>query len=498
LRAELHGYPYQTQTDTEVILAAYERWGEQCLDRFIGMFSFLLWDARRNVLFAARDRFGVKPLYYAELQSGAIALASEVKALHACSIPRQPNPVTWATYFTYGIYDHSASTFWQGIRSIPPGHALRWQSGKMEIWCWYDLAAQTGSALDERAESVVSEEYLALLKESVRLRFRADVPVGVNLSGGLDSSILLGLIHAVQGKDSQINAYTFVTGDPNYDELPWVEQMLARTQHPHKICQLHHQEIPALALRVQNQQDEPFGGLPTLAYSKIFEQARVDGTLVLLDGQGLDEQWAGYEYYARAMHKLSFDKESAAIGPVQGSLNSSVSPECLVPEFRALAEAFIAPTPFPDPLRNMQNRDSRYTKIPRALRFNDRVSMMHSTELREPFLDHRLFELALRQHPDRKIRGSVHKYLLRQMTGTLLPQGVVQAPKRPLQTPQREWLRTSLREWATECIELALTCYGGEWLNPRVVRREWQTYQSGKSDNSFFVWQWINLGIQFS
>lgn len=492
LRAELGEYPYRTQTDTEVILAAYERWGGACLEHFIGMFAFLIWDARANTLFAARDRFGVKPLYYARWNENALALASEIKALHAAGVPRCPDAVTWATYLTNGLYDHSARTFWQDISAVPPGHALEWQAGKLRQWCWYDLAARLADDVcDTRGEQTVAEEYRTLLEQSVRLRFRSDVPVGINLSGGVDSSTLLGLVHAVQGPESAVNAFTFVTGDERYDELPWAREMLAQTRHPHHICMLKPDEVPALAARVQWHQDEPFGGLPTLCYSKVFERARELGAIVLLDGQGLDEQWAGYEYYARADASGS----AQSTGPVQGSRSASTQPDCLVPEFRALAQPFQPPTPFSDALRNWQYRDARYAKIPRALRFNDRVSMMRSVELREPFLDHRLFELALRQPADRKIRNGAHKWLLREIAQDLLPQGVVEAPKRPLQTPQREWLRGPLKEWAGQCIETALARYGTVWFDAESVRREWQAYQNGASDNSFYVWQWVSAGI---
>lgn len=495
LRQELSDYPFQTQTDTEVIFAAYERWGETCLEHFVGMFAFLLWDARRRVLFAARDRFGVKPLYYARLENGAMAFSSEIKTLHACGLTRQPDPVTWATYLAYGLYDHTSRTFWHGVTSLPAGCALRWQAGQLTTWRWYDLAEQSGQAFDERPAETVAEEYLALLQESVRLRFRSDVPVGINLSGGLDSSILLGLVHAVQGPDSRVNAYTFATGDPAYDELPWVRQMLERTNHPHRTCLLAPDEIPELARKVQQHQDEPFGGFPTLAYSKIFAQARADGVIVLLDGQGLDEQWAGYEYYRSALGDSSAGTVPA-LGPVQGSRTSPVRAECLVPEFRALAEPFTPPLPFPDRLRNLQLRDALYTKIPRALRFNDRISMMYGEELREPFLDHRLFELALRQPAERKINAGVHKALLRQLARPILPQNIAQAPKRPLQTPQREWLRGPLRDWATDCIENALSPSSGDWFAPEMVRQEWADYLTRGGDNSFYIWQWISLGLK--
>ena len=488
LREELSGYPFRSWTDTEVILAAYERWGERCLDHFLGMFAFLIWDTRARRLFAARDRFGVKPLYYSLRPDGTLLVASEIKALHAAGVTATPDAATWATYLAHGLYEHSEETFWKDVRSLAPGHRLVWQDGRMEISCWYDLAGSIDPEPDRRPVEQVQEEYLALLTESVRLRFRSDVPVGINLSGGLDSSTLLGLVQRVQGADSDVKAFTFTTGDPLYDETPWVEQMLARTQHPAVECRLSPEDVPALARGVQRHQDEPFGGVPTLAYARLFEQARAEGTTVLLDGQGLDEQWAGYDYYRAGM-------EGGAAGLVQGTRERPVRPECLTPEFRSLAPEFVPRRPFSDAVRNLQFRDIRHTKIPRALRFNDRVSMRASTELREPFLDHRLVELALRQPVERKIVNGTGKWMLRQLVRGMLPSAVSEAPKRPVQTPQREWLRGPLREWAGECIEAALDGHGGEWLDVRSVRAAWREYCEGRGDNSFYVWQWINLGM---
>jgi asparagine synthase (glutamine-hydrolysing) len=495
LRQQLSDYPYRSQTDTEVILAAYERWGTACLDRFIGMFAWLLWDERQQTLFAARDRFGVKPLYYATADDGALLFASEIKTLHAAGLPRVPDAAAWATFLKTGLYDHSARSFWQGVSSLPAGHSLTWHHGQSKIEKWYDFASLADAPLDERTHAEVIAEYVDLLSDSVRLRFRADVPVGINLSGGLDSSTLLGLVQRVQGADSTVKAFTFTTGDDHYDELPWVRQMLAHTQHPISVCQLNADEVPELALSVQAHQDEPFGGLPTLAYAKIFERARQEGVIVLLDGQGMDEQWAGYDYYRRALSNQSQPASIVQASLVQGSQDSPVRPECLTPEFAALAEAANYPQPFPDALRNLQYRDIRCTKIPRALRFNDRVSMRASTELREPFLDHRLFELALRQPAERKIQGATHKWLVRQLAAQLLPAGVVEAPKRPLQTPQREWLRGPLWHWANEMIETGLSGWARDWLDARAIQAALADYRRAKFDNSFFVWQWVSLGL---
>ncbi len=488
LRAELDGYPYRSHSDTEVILAAYEKWGEACVERLFGMFAFLIWDERRQTMFAARDRFGVKPLYYHHRKDGTLYAASEIKALHAAGVPAHPDKATWATYLTYGLYDHTERTFWEGVVSLPPGHRMTWHGGKLRVERWYDLAVRAATNEDTRSLLEAEEEYLSLMIDSVRLRFRSDVPVGINLSGGLDSSTLLGVVHAAEGADSSVRAFTFVCGDPNYDELPWVEQMLTRTNHPLTICRLNPEDVPALAESVQAAQDEPFGGLPTLAYARVFEEARKQGVFVLLDGQGMDEQWAGYDYY-----RPSANGASAFV--IQGIKESPVRPECLNPDFRTLALSFEASQPFTDRLRNLQYRDTRFTKIPRALRFNDRISMRSSTELREPFLDHRLLELALRQPPERKINEGRHKWMLRKIAREMLPTPLVEAPKRPLQTPQREWLRGPLHHWVEECLEEAFTGFGKEWLDEAGVREAWRRFQQGANDNSFFIWQWITVGL---
>ncbi len=489
LRSELASYPFRSRTDTEVILAAYTRWGAACLDRFVGMFAFAIWDAKEKVLFAARDRFGVKPLYYHSRPDETWLFASEIKALHAAGVPAAPDEKTWAAYLAFGLSDHSERTFWEGVRSLPPGHALERKDGATRLTCWYRLTDRVDGAWDVRSEAAVAEEYRALLEESVRLRFRADVPVGINLSGGLDSATLLGLVRSVQGAESDVKAFTFVTGSAEYDELHWVREMLRRTRHPSIVCALAPEDVPELAASVQRHEDEPFGGLPTLAYARLFERARQEGVVVLLDGQGLDEQWAGYDYYRTAL------EGRAAVQAVQGSSSSPVRPGCLTTEFRGKAEPLDAPRPFPDDLRNLQYRDVRFTKIPRALRFNDRASMRSSTELREPFLDHRLLEIAFRQPTDRKIRDGSSKWLLRRMTQELLPASIGEAPKRPVQTPQREWLRGPLRSWAEDRIEAACEIRGGTWLEPASVRAAWRRYLDGEGDNSFFVWQWISVAL---
>jgi asparagine synthase (glutamine-hydrolysing) len=388
------------------------------------------------------------------------------------------------------MYDHGSRTFWRDISRVPAGGWVKWDAAQgWRHGMWYDPAdAAKRLGPDEREDKVVLDDLIALLEHSVKLRFRSDVPVGICLSGGLDSSLLLGLVHRLQGKASKVDAFTFYCDDATYDETSWVEIMLKQTHHPWHACLLDAASIPHLAQQVQKHQDEPFGGFPTLGMACVYNRARTRGVTVLLDGNGLDEAWAGYKYYQRSSN-IDFSK-----GPVQGT-SSSTRSDCLRPEFAALAEPFRPTRPFNDSLRDLQYRDLRHAKIPRAMRFSDRVSMMFSREAREPFLDHRIVELGLRQPASRKIRNGQGKWLLRQAASRLLPREISEAPKRPVQTPQREWLRGVLANWADEHIEKGLAGWGRDWMDASAVRREWCSFREHGANNGFRIWQWVNMGL---
>ena len=230
---------------------------------------------------------------------------------------------------------------------------------------------------------------------------------------------------------------------------------------------------------------EPIGGIPTIAYAKLCSVARDDHTIVLLDGQGMDEAWAGYDYYHRPRPAETF--------VVQGSTQSPLRPGCVVADWR------VPQTPATeyssDPIVNQQLRDIFGAKLTRALRFNDRASMMSGVELREPFLDHRLVRLGIGAPASLKFNHGVTKYLPRSVVTDILNANIVEAPKRPVQTPQREWLAGPLRPWVIDMVDLALEAFGGVLLEPTRVRHELDQFFQGRFDNSFFVWQWVGLGV---
>jgi asparagine synthase (glutamine-hydrolysing) len=481
LRKKLESsYNFQTNSDTEVLLAAFIFWGKDCLKYLNGMFSFAIYDSESKSLFAARDRFGVKPFFYHK-SNDSFYFSSEIKAIHAAGIKKKPNEEIWASYFVYGSYGMPDETFWEEIYQLPGGHYLELKNKTISITKWYVFEEEIKKFDEKMPFNVVKENYASLLKNSIELRFRADVSVGFNISGGLDSSTLLAFVNEMEGKEN-INAYTFYCGHKDYDELFWVKEMINATQNPLNKVLLTVDHFTKEIDFLTHIQDEPCGGIPTIAYSKIFKEARDNEVIVLLDGQGMDEQWAGYDYYLKKNDQL-----------IQGMKGSPFKKNVLSKEFLSKAKKPTYPNPFEDELLNKQYRDLFFTKIPRALRFNDRVSMAYSTELREPFLDYRLVEYAFAQPYEYKINNGIQKYLLRELVSEYLDDSITNSPKRPLQTPQREWLGNELKDYVETKIDSLKDSDFSSWFDFDEMSYEWQKYKDGDNDSSFHIWQWISF-----
>jgi asparagine synthase (glutamine-hydrolysing) len=449
----LSDYTFKTNSDTEVLLASFQQWGRKCLDKLNGMFSFAIWDKNKRQLFAARDRFGVKPFYYA-FEENTFYFASEIKALFKAGVKKILNKKSWANYFMYGNYGMPNETFFENVYQLPASHHLTYNLSKITIHKWYFFENEVKKYLGKKETyEEAKENYKNLLRDSIRLRFRSDVPLGFNVSGGVDSSTLLALVNLEQNSNI-IKAFTFYTGDDKYDELSWVKELIDITGNPLTEILFSADEVENFTNFISEKQDEPFGGVPTLAYAKLFKVAKEEGITVLLDGQGMDEQWAGYDYYTNNTKST-----------IQGVKSSPFKKQVFTDKLRSLAKKPNYPKPFNDDLLNLQYRDLFYTKIPRALRFNDRISMAFSTELREPFLDYRLVEYAFAQPTEYKIKDSVQKKMLRDIVAEHLNDSIVYAPKRPLQTPQREWLGNELRDFVAANIDYVLNSEYKSWFN---------------------------------
>jgi asparagine synthase (glutamine-hydrolysing) len=477
LRREIEReFIFHTTSDTEVLLYCWQKWGSQCLNKLNGMFAFAIWDLKTKKFFATRDRFGVKPFYYA-FHKGNFYFASEIKALWAAGVEKKPFDPVWAAYLSKGTYSVNGLTFWSGISELQAGCCLEYDGHELMIKKWYDFEKNISETQVYSDDMELENDYTDVLIDAVSLRFRADVPVGFNISGGLDSSVLLAMVNYLYPKQGSIKAYSFYTGNDRYDELPWVRNMISHSSNPLTSCLLDATQAGHQIQAICRAQDEPFGGIPTIAYSRVFEEATKD-VVVLLDGQGMDEAWAGYDYYSGNNGYT-----------VQGTTTSPTRATVLKTGFAEYSFSFPSQELFEDPLKNLQYRDLFRTKLPRALRFNDRVSMMYSTELREPFLDYRLVELAFAQNSSMKIRNNQSKWTLRRIASKFLHPQISLAPKRPVQTPQREWLADELRPIVEDSV-VKLSDHG--WFDADILRREWQAYLSGSKDNSFFVWQWVN------
>ncbi|WP_299550051.1 asparagine synthase (glutamine-hydrolyzing) [Seonamhaeicola sp.] len=476
-------YDFKTSSDTEVLLAVFIKYGKACLKMLNGMFSFAIWDNLNKELFAARDRFGIKPFYYSHYNKNLI-FSSEIKAIHKVGIEKVPNEYVWSGYFVNGSYGAPNETFWEGINQLPAGHFLEYSNGSIKVEEWYDFVARVQEQPKLTNYQDAKAIYTKLLIDSIKLRFRADVPVGFNVSGGLDSSALLALANISQKDISKIEAFTFYTNDENYDELPWVEQIIAAYKNPLNKILLSSNQVSEISKSISDFQDEPYGGIPTLAYSRLFASASKKGVKVLLDGQGMDEQLAGYDYYRNTSNAT-----------IQGVGKSPFRKNMLNNVFMGLALKKDYPKPFNSSIKNTQYRDLFYTKIPRALRFNDRVSMAHSTELRVPFLDYRLVEFAFSLPMEFKLKNNQGKQLLRDVISKYVDEKVTYAPKRPLQTPQREWLGEDLKEYVQNCMNSIKSSKYKAWFNERELDLEWHRYLAGDNQSSFHIWQLVNFSL---
>ena len=488
LKQELKAhYNFKTASDSEVLIAAYVVWGRSCLNKLNGMFSFAIWDSSKKTLFAARDRFGVKPLFFSE-EDQEFYFSSEIKAIQSVLERNHPNEKVWANYFAYGSYGMPGETFYHNIQQLPGGHFLEYHDGNLKISKWYDFEERVKKSAKTLSFEDAKKVYSEILSDSISLRFRADVPIGFNISGGVDSSLLLALVNRLH-ENKHIKAFTFYTGDENYDELPWVEKMIENTQNPLKKVKIRPTDVIENAQFLSDIQDEPYAGLPTLSYAALFQAAKEDGIKVLLDGQGMDEQWAGYDYYQNSGNSTTI-QGMGKFNPFRANV--------LNKDFSQLAKKPAYPTPFDNVMQNLQYRDLFYTKIPRALRFKDRISMAYSTELREPFLDYRMVEFAFSQPRKYKISNGVQKFLVRKILKEIAPKDLSYAPKRPLQTPQREWLGNELKNFTEENLEKLRFSKASGWFDFDEMQKEWKNYQNGENQSSFHIWQWINAALLLS
>lgn len=526
-----HRYKFLTQSDTEVILAYFIQYGAKAVEYLRGMFAFAIWDKSKEELFIARDRLGVKPLYYASLGSGFV-FASRPQALTAMmpgvkkSIDKQA-----LRYFLEAGYVPAPYSIFEGVNKLEPGRSLTiTRQGVAKTKYWSADRIEPRSSLANADEGELLDELDALIDESVRLRLVSDVPVGAFLSGGIDSS----LVAAYMMKHAQEPVRTFAIGfeDKAFDESGYAAEVAAHLGTKHTCEVLAVDDLLELMPTFIRQYDEPFfdySAFPVMAVSRLARRS----VTVSLSGDGGDEAFGGYHYYrmmnelerahrlphalrklAGALMQLAPAQRLRWLGQVvaangaapayafmrgvikdaghlmQPSLRENTQPLAYLFAQRALK--------LPDNLSYAEigmRLDLAYTLPDDYLQKVDVGSMAFSLEARDPLLDHKIIEWAAKLPLGWKMRGGTNKYLLRKLAYRYIPQEILDRPKMGFSIPMAQWLRGGLREWGESLLrdDMALSALE---LDAAAVRKLWALHQSNKLQAHTALWSVLVL-LQF-
>lgn len=545
LRAELEksGCQFVSHSDTEVIIAAYQKWGSGCLSRFNGMFAFLIYDCVQHKLFAARDRFGVKPLYYRVTENG-VSFASEIKQFTV--LPQwhaRMNGQRVYDFLNWGITDHTDETMFSGVfqlrggqsleldlQAIVEGRVLYAAGDKLPAHCWYQLEPRPFYGTMQEA----AEQFRDKLYDAVKLRLRADVPVGSCLSGGLDSSAIVCIVNQLlreQGAHGLQKTFSACSDVARFDERKWIDIVVDATDVD------AHYTYPALgglfdeAPVITWHQDEPFGSTSIYAQWNVFRLAAEQQVKVMLDGQGADEQLAGYHgyfgpYLAQLFKSLRWGallKEAAAMRRLHGYsyiksaayIANYTLPEIIKDKLRQIVGrtdaqpswlncrqlGCVAVNPFQaaeagggETVLGLSIAQLTANNLQMLLHWEDRDSMGHSIESRVPYLDYRLVEFVLGLPDEYKLSGGVTKRVLRQGMSGVLPDEIRdRMDKLGFVTPEETWLRETAPDLFREKLNEAIAASGGI-LRKAEVNKMLEDIIEGRLRFSFLPWRLISFG----
>ena len=540
LRPELEalGYRFTTNSDTEVILHAWQAWGSQCVQRLRGMFAFAIWDQKRRHLFLARDRLGIKPLYYALLPNGHFVFGSELKALlpHP-ALPRERDPMAIEDYFAYG-YIPEPRTIFSGVRKLPPGHTLLIEKGQTLLprtnQYWDIPFTDSGLATQDSAQS----ELIGRLREAIDIRLVAEVPLGAFLSGGVDSSAIVALMAGLV--DQPIKTCSIGFDVPEFDETAYALAVAERYHTDHRTDTVKADDF-ALVDRLGWLFDEPFADSSAMPTYRVCEAARKRVT-VALSGDGGDENLAGYRRYRMHMaeeqlrSRLPLGLRKAVFGPL-GAIypKADWAPRFLRAKttFQSLARDSVgawfhsvsrmsdeqrhtlfspalrselggynavevlrghaARAPTDHPLSLVQYLDLK-TFLVSILHKVDRASMAHALEVRVPLLDHQLVEWMSGLRPEWKLAGGDGKHLFKQALKPYLPDDVMYRPKQGFSIPLAQWFRGPLREkYQREVLGESIADSG--LFNNNYLSQLLQQHDSGLRDNSVVMWELLMFAL---
>ncbi len=504
-RAELiaRGHRFTTHCDTETILHLYEEHGRDCVDYLRGMFAFAIWDKNKRELVIARDRFGVKPLYYVHDHEGSLFFASEIKSLlEVGAVKPEINfnalPDQFANHGTSGD-----ETLFAGVKRLLPGHTLTWKDGKIDVHEYWDLEFEPKNEARSDAEYV--EEWSDLFRKSVELRLMADVPLGMFLSGGIDSSAIAAVMSTMVSEPIKTFSVAFNEREANELEYARLVARKFKTDH-HEITITPRQFFEALPKLVWHE-DEPIGfiaSVPLYFVSKLAQQH----VKVVLTGEGSDETLAGYGRYAKTLKLINYGEKYESVTPtflrdaVRGGVatlptalnrklnrtfltresdienlffdNFAVFPRAMqrklfqrhtrerMPHLNPYTRQnqWLEKTDAEDVLDKLLYTDTK-TYLHELLMKQDQMSMAASIESRVPFLDHKLVEFTARMPREMKLRGATTKWILREAMKGILPTEILERPKMGFPVPVGNWFRGRFKHIVDEFV-----------LGERVIKRE--------------------------
>jgi asparagine synthase (glutamine-hydrolysing) len=526
LREELktHGHTFRTNSDTEVIIKAYQQWGLGCQNKFNGMWAFALWDEKQQQLFLSRDRIGEKPIFYSIFKN-TLVFGSEIKSLFAYGVPNDYNLELLEIYLTLSFIP-APHTFYKDIFKLEAGHCLLVTCNSVTKKQFWDLPEIDESNMF-REKNKIYEEFEYLLKDSIKLRMRCDVPYGAFLSGGLDSSSIVTLM-------SEISSFPVETFTIGYHEKPFDERELAklvanecRTNH-HEIL-VKHDSFAASLDNIAYHFDEPFGDASAIATGQVSKFAS-EKVKMILTGDGGDEILSGYRIYqgekfaaqyrhlppwvrksiphffsliSKPFDGHAFNYPLKRIQRVTNSSNldfkgrflsktASIDIDLIkqmtngrekypVEEFLC---DFLKKCSYNDPFYKLMYLNHKLTLPDDMLVKTDRMSMAHSIEIRTPFLDYRLIEYMARVHKDVKMINFERKSILRHTVGRKLPKGILKAPKKGFSVPLRYWFKNDSFKKRLQDLEKDM-----DFLSKNKMETILKRNITGREDDGNFIWK---------
>lgn len=534
LREELKGaFSFRTESDTEVVLAALQAWGAEALHRFNGMFAFAFWSREKRELLLARDRMGIKPLYFAETSHGLV-FSSEVRSLLASGwIDKRHDPIALSDYLRYQTV-HAPRTIVQGLSMLPAGHLMRLQGEETEVSAWWDMASETAKIDGGLPRSERLKRIRSAMEKAVDLRMRSDVPLGAFLSGGIDSSAIVGLMKSAT--DQQISTFSVTFDEGEFDESTWSRMVAKRFNTDHHEIRLESQDFLRQVPDALAAMDHPSGDGPNTYV--VSAATKKEGITVALSGLGGDEAFAGYPVFKRSqqlMEKRWLASWPKGLRKAAGLAYTAIKKDATSRKMAALlgGDYFDLEHTYPlsrqifleSDLRRLAPRagqqanrvyqwlteqiapDTRGFALPflskvslaemgtymshTLLRDTDQMSMAHALEVRVPFLDHNLVLEALATPDDQKWPHSP-KQLLTDSIPDLLPSEVIHRPKMGFVLPWEQWMKGDLKA----------TCEGGlaylsdvEGIAGQEVDRIWSAFLEGDARWTFSrLWALVVLG----